>query len=397
MALTFSNIALIVAAAQGFLLAVLIFQKHRALYANRFLALLMFSYTVILLHMLFQDTGVYSSAPWAYLIVGFPLLALPLHYIYTKHLISRSPAMNPMEWIHFVPFGVLEAGLIGAGAWSVIDLTQTSAATPGDSPLGLRLFNWLIIAMGTAYLGSSLRLINRYNDHLKDVLSTIERVHLAWLRNITIAGLLAICFFLVEDLLMTQGVNFSNFLLSSVCFALYVYGIGYTGLMKSEIFSSPEAARASEIVADVEHEEQAAATTTRYENSRLSPVAAKEYLARLLALMESEKPYLDSGITLPQLAKLLSITPHHLSEVINTQLEKNFFEFINSYRVEHVKKDLADPRKQNLKLLSIAFDAGFNSKPTFNSIFKAQTNMTPSEYRKSATAAAPSHSTSRES
>jgi len=67
--------------------------------------------------------------------------------------------------------------------------------------------------------------------------------------------------------------------------------------------------------------------------------------------------------------------------VINTRLQQNFFDFINHYRIEKVKKDLADPQKKNLKVLAIAFDAGFNSKSSFNAIFKRHTNLTPSEYR----------------
>jgi AraC-like DNA-binding protein len=373
---------MIVAAAQGLLLAVLIFQKHRALSANRYLASLMLCYTIILVHLLLQDVGFYTIAPWVFLIVGVPLLAMPLHYLYTKHLINRSPRLELREWLHLAPFFVFETGLVVIVIWTGLDMGRAASAQPGDAPWTLRLFNWVIIAQGSVYLGISVQMINRYNKHIKDVLSSIERVHLAWLRNVSIAGLTAIGCFFIEDVLMTRGINISNFILSSVGFAIYVYGIGYTGLSRSEIFTSPEAERSLHIVADIETEEQAAAQTTRYENPRLSPEITKDYLDRLLALMDEKKPYLDSGLTLPQLAKLLSITPHQLSEVINTQLQKNFFEFINSYRIEHVKEDLLDPAKNHLKLLAIAFDAGFNSKPTFNTIFKAQTKMTPSEYRK---------------
>ncbi len=70
------------------------------------------------------------------------------------------------------------------------------------------------------------------------------------------------------------------------------------------------------------------------------------------------------------------------SEVINTQLKLKFFDYINQYRVEQVKKDLLDPQKQNLTFLSIGIDAGFNSKSSFNAIFKKHSGKTPSEFRK---------------
>ncbi|MCA9742910.1 AraC family transcriptional regulator, partial [candidate division KSB1 bacterium] len=126
---------------------------------------------------------------------------------------------------------------------------------------------------------------------------------------------------------------------------------------------------------------QAEEPEPRYQKSGLSSEKADTLLAGLLELMQREMPFRDSNLTLPELAARLSISAHNLSEVINTRLYVNFFDFINQYRVEAVKKDLADPKKQNLTLLAIAFDAGFNSKTAFNTIFKKHTGQTPSQYR----------------
>jgi AraC-like DNA-binding protein len=119
----------------------------------------------------------------------------------------------------------------------------------------------------------------------------------------------------------------------------------------------------------------------KYEKSGLTETKAKQFLTALQQLMESEKPYLNSELTLLQLAEMLVISPHNLSEIINTRQQQNFFDFVNSYRVEKARRDLIDPTKQHLKILSIAFEAGFNSKTAFNTIFKKFTNLTPSEYR----------------
>jgi len=77
----------------------------------------------------------------------------------------------------------------------------------------------------------------------------------------------------------------------------------------------------------------------------------------------------------------LSVSLHNLSEVINGHLNQNFFDFVNSYRVEKVKQDLEDPDKLHFTLLALAMDAGFNSKSSFNSIFKKHTGLAPSVYR----------------
>lgn len=119
----------------------------------------------------------------------------------------------------------------------------------------------------------------------------------------------------------------------------------------------------------------------KYERSGLSSEKARRIEKSLRSLMENEAPYADSSLTLTQLADKLDVSPHNLSEVINTRLNLNFFDFVNRYRLEKIKQDLTDPDKKNLKLLAIAFDAGFNSKTAFNTIFKKHTGLTPSEYR----------------
>ena len=99
--------------------------------------------------------------------------------------------------------------------------------------------------------------------------------------------------------------------------------------------------------------------------------------------MESNRPYLDPELTLPKLADDLKVTNHHLSQVINEVHGKNFFNFINEYRVEEVKRKIQDPKYQNYTLLGIAFESGFNSKSAFNRVFKNITGTTPSTYRNS--------------
>jgi len=98
--------------------------------------------------------------------------------------------------------------------------------------------------------------------------------------------------------------------------------------------------------------------------------------------MEDEKPYLDNRLSLKQLAELIDLTTNHLSQIINEKLNKNFFDFINEYRIKEVKQNLSNPKLQHYTLLAIAFQSGFNSKSSFNDIFKKNTGLTPSEYQK---------------
>src|SRR5690625_7676704 len=99
--------------------------------------------------------------------------------------------------------------------------------------------------------------------------------------------------------------------------------------------------------------------------------------------MIKEKPYLESDLTLPKLAEGLNVFTHHLSQVINEVHDKNFFNFINKYRIEEVKRKIQDPKFKNYTLLGIAYESGFNSKSAFNRAFRNFTGTTPSKYRDS--------------
>jgi AraC-like DNA-binding protein len=127
---------------------------------------------------------------------------------------------------------------------------------------------------------------------------------------------------------------------------------------------------------------------TVYEKSGLTDAQAEAYQKQLLRLMDEKKPYRNGYLTLQELADELSISAHNLSQVINTRLGKNFYDFVNEYRVEEVKRRLLDPKYQNLKILAIGLDAGFNTKSTFNAFFKKRTGVTPSRYREHQAAAA---------
>jgi ligand-binding sensor domain-containing protein/AraC-like DNA-binding protein len=119
----------------------------------------------------------------------------------------------------------------------------------------------------------------------------------------------------------------------------------------------------------------------KYKTFKLSNRESRNVLRRLLQLMEKEKSYLDADITLPGLAEMLGIGKEVLSQVINRELFLNFNAFINGYRVEEAKKKLRDPKENQFVILKIAHDVGFNSKSSFNAVFKKVTGMNPKDYR----------------
>ncbi|WP_299685274.1 DUF2225 domain-containing protein [uncultured Dokdonia sp.] len=119
-----------------------------------------------------------------------------------------------------------------------------------------------------------------------------------------------------------------------------------------------------------------------YKNSSLTDTDRELYKERILALMNTEKPYLEPNLRLAELASKLEISTSHFSEVLHYSFKENFYNFINFYRVVEAQKLMKQPQYKTAKIIAIAFDSGFKSKTTFNRVFKNYTGQTPSEYRK---------------
>lgn len=107
------------------------------------------------------------------------------------------------------------------------------------------------------------------------------------------------------------------------------------------------------------------------------------YLPTLEELIKRENIHRNPGLSRDEVAEKLGISGGYLSQLLNKKVQKSFPDYINSYRVEDVKKMMHDPEFDKYSLLSIGLEAGFNSKSTFYASFKKETGMTPSEYKKS--------------
>jgi len=385
MSIGFVNTIIFLGAMQGILLAVILFQRYRELAANRILGLMMLNYSIILLNLLYRELDFYRWCPHLMLI---PLALIfgvgPLHYFYTRSLIQPDFRISRRHGFHFFPMllylGISLPAFLKSKTELIFTLQQIEAAGHEYESL---IFNFLISLHFIFYMLLTLRRLRRYSQNIKTHFSGIEKIRLHWIRNISIIVIAVVFIFLFENILLVNGINFSNFFnLTSALFAVAVYALGYLGLSQTEVFSNPGIAASMTHLAQIRDETPEAGR--RYEKSGLSPEKAKDYLSRLLDLMRTEKPYMNPDLTLTELAGQLGISAHNLSEVLNTQVNQNFFDFVNGYRVEAVRKVLADPTQKHLKILAIAFDAGFNSKTAFNTIFKKETGMTPSEFQKQA-------------
>jgi AraC-like DNA-binding protein len=175
-----------------------------------------------------------------------------------------------------------------------------------------------------------------------------------------------ICF--ITSVIRSTGTEITLLLSLPVIFiTLVLYFIGYMGMLKPEfLFITWDKGNNHSV----------------YKKIHLTEQKSREYLRRLLSVMEKEKLYTDPDLTLPVLAERVTISRNLLSYLLNSVLGINFYDFVNGFRIEAVKALLTDSTLENESILTIAFHAGFNSKSAFNKIFKKHTNMSPSEYKK---------------
>ncbi|MDO7874778.1 helix-turn-helix domain-containing protein [Hymenobacter sp. ASUV-10] len=209
----------------------------------------------------------------------------------------------------------------------------------------------------------------------------------------TVLGIQAVCLalwgFLFGVVLASRWLEFDvdslaarNVELIWLAFSTLPYFLGYMAIRQPEIFklgpAAPVPPPAAEVPAPVS---LPAAAGPRPSPPRL-PLAPdlSALQATVAGYMRQHRPYLSPSLTINELATGLKLPPHVLSKVINEGFEKNFFDFINAYRIEEFKAMMATPRAQQYTLLALAMEVGFNSKTAFNRAFKKQTDQTPSEY-----------------
>jgi len=230
--------------------------------------------------------------------------------------------------------------------------------------------------------------LRQHRRRIRNSYSSTERVNLLWLLWLSAAAAAIWLLAIAVDVASTLPFPMSSHPDDLVSFAvvLLVYAIGYMGLRQPEIFrydgpAAPPPSASDPPSIALAAQADADAPAGRYERSGLRDAEAVALKESLIALMTREHPYRDPDLTLPDLAERLGTTPHKLSEVLNSELSQTFYDFVNSYRVDDVRRRLAKAESKQVNVLALAMDAGFASKSTFNQVFKKQTGQTPSAYR----------------
>ncbi|PLX17596.1 MAG: hypothetical protein C0597_06945 [Marinilabiliales bacterium] len=328
-------------------------------------------------HFLELRTILIDRAPLSlYAYYPFKLASIPLIYLYIVSLTHKDYTFKSNHLLHFIPF-LTVAIYIPIKFYS---LEPSIAKTLVENRTLLEGLDYDIIKFAEffqfyIYAVLSIILIKKYRKRIKASFSTVDNIYLSW-PYIVIWGLICWKTLRMTDYLLYVSIEeidikilYLFYIAGEIVFLIFISLLFLKGLKQPNVFFG--------IIEGT--------SKGKYEKTAIPEIQRKSYENKLTQLMEEEKPYLDPFINIKELAEKLSFQTHHLSQVINSSFNKNFFDFINSYRIEESKRLLTKYTPQEKTVLEILYDCGYNSKSVFNTAFKKQTGLTPTQYREKAT------------
>jgi AraC-like DNA-binding protein len=238
-------------------------------------------------------------------------------------------------------------------------------------PYQLLVFNFLLLAQSFAYLSYSLIKINNYVKALKQSGEEMEMMVLKikWLKEFVLL-LITINIFVIILALFIPPETVA-YMVDPIMYSIFYILVLYEAFRNSAVFS------ASQFQQYVENENE---KKGKYSNSSLKPAIMDELYKTLLINLETNKPFLQSDISIKRLSDQVNIAPHFLSQIINQKFNKSFPDLINFYRVEEAKNKLKDLKESNYSIEGIGMQCGFGSPSAFYKAFRKNTELTPSQY-----------------
>jgi len=329
------------------------------------LSIFLLSNAIFILAYLFRkfaaDIGM-NPSPLASFLFSSGFLFGPSLFWYSVTMARKVQPKLKILLIHLIPFSLFLVLIIIHG------LVANSWVIP------FSLFQYILSSMHIqilCYMVASIKEISSYQHKIENAYSSLEKMNLNWLKLNVIAFL---CMWLVDiadfllgkmDILSNEASVLLTFVSLLINF-LFANLIIYRGLTTPELFIEPPESTVK----------------NKYSGSLLSPEQSVRIAEKLKEFMEKEKPFLEPEISLQELSTRVKIHPRYVSQVINERFNKNFFEFVNYYRVEEAKTQLITESGLEKTVLEILYECGFNSKSVFNTFFKKSTGLTPSQYRK---------------
>ncbi|MEN1785239.1 MAG: AraC family transcriptional regulator [Bacteroidota bacterium] len=345
--------------AQGLLASVLLLIKPDNKTANRFLGLLVLVFSLWLCDSFFNVSGIYRTDPNFYFWPIYYSLAFgPLVYFFTKSLVRKDFVFRAVDWWHFVPvfiqavlYIVLRLGTYPDRRWFWLEVHK---------PYTYNLeFNLSLISL-VLYSFIAIRLVRRYQVWIRNEYSEISTINLKWLYQLFVGMAFLSVLWLGEALLRTFTAYHTGLMIITIPMGLLVLFMAVGGLLQKAIDGGDT--EAPQIIKKPQEYNAA-------------------LLQKVVEQMEAHQFYLDPELTLSSFAEAIGARKRLVSHCINFGLQIPFIDFVNQYRIKEFQRLVDQAAADKYSLLGLAIESGFNSKSTFNRVFKKSMGISPSEYR----------------
>ncbi|WP_298520435.1 helix-turn-helix transcriptional regulator [uncultured Kordia sp.] len=358
---TITSLVDILGLVQGLFLGVYLMIENKKNRPTLLLGAFLIAFSFELLDTIIDDTNLIEHYPsLLFLPVNFHYLTMPLFYLYVKHITDIKLSNR-----HILT--VLLPGIIEFVMISIIFLLPTATKIElHENEFFIIPFIILIILSfpySVFYVIKTIKHIHKHNKKVNALYSNTAGKRLIWARRVAYFMLVFSFLWIIE---VFQEENFFEdytYPILSAINVLFIFWIGISGLKQSKI-----AMQTNEMNVPVA------------EKNGLEALSTAES-QQIIALMETDKLYKESDLSLADFAKAIGIPQRNLSQLIKQHTNKNFNQFVNYYRVEEAKRLLKDPEYDNLNMLGIAFESGFSSKATFYAVFKQFVGKTPNAYK----------------
>lgn len=307
----------------------------------------------------------------------FPVLFLfgPLLYLYVSSLAVENFRLKKTDLLHLLPMLAIDIHRTFAGSSGISNVSDISGA---PQVLYNRIYYTLLVFSYLFYWIFSLKLLLEHHRKIPYRFSNYtSRNSLRWLTFVLTLFLVLF----VNDLIGTYitrvlGFAIPRFSSISLNFTVFTFIMIFFGINQNAIYKSRAE---NQIPIEPEISEKLQVKQIR---SNISDDQLNDLNARIIEYLNHQKPYLNSDFSLQMMADDLKVSRQKLSEVINQRQKKNFYKLINEFRVQEVKEKLNNPAFSHYTVLGVGLECGFNSKTSFNRIFKDETGFTPSEFKR---------------
>jgi len=367
----------------SFFIAFLLLTKRRKALSDRILAIWVAVIGLHLLNYYLYNLGYWEQYPHLVGVTApFPLLHGPLLYLYTLYSLRSDSRLRRVDYLHFAPAALAYLYMSPfLFFYSAEEKAMVDAGTLPDFAVFSSILLVAFISSGLTYAILSYRLTLQHQRKIKAHFSYREGINLNWLRNCILGiGIFFLTASIVVLLREGMGMIFSfnaDYIFYTVII-VFIFYLGYFGIRHQDMFTHNPETENNRYQKAGEEKYKPIQTEQKYKRSGLKPDLLSELHKKLIKHMEEAQPYLDPKLNLAGLAAQLEISPNQLSQVINQKEQVNFHDFVNQYRIEEFVKRAS--QNTSFSLLAHALDAGFNSKSSFNGIFKKHTGMPPSQY-----------------